>query len=103
MIAYQGHWLRLYLVPFQAVGYVSLAYLLYVTLLDSIRAAISGIFGLITCVGCTWTLVAPLVGVAAGVSTVGTIFYDWSYDLTTLVFLATVALLVHGIKQNTNS
>ncbi len=100
MVAYQNRWFRLYLVPFQIVGYAALSYLLYAALLNATRAAVSGFFGLLSCVGCAWTLVAPLVGVAAGASTVGATLYDWSYDLTTLVFLLTVALLIRAIERN---
>lgn len=100
MVAYQGAWLRLYLVPFQVLGYVALAYLLYAALLDATRAALSGVFGLVSCVGCTWTLVSPLVVGAFGVSsTVGATIYSLSYDLTTVVFLATVGLLVWTIDR----
>jgi len=99
MVAYQNHWIRVYLIPFQVVGYAALAYLLYVTLLDATRAAVSGLLGLVTCVGCAWTLVAPLFGATAGASVVGSTLYDWTYDLTTLVFLVTVVLLVRGITR----
>lgn len=102
MVAYQNPWIRLYVVPFQVIGYVALSYLLYATLLDATRAAVSGVFGLVSCVGCAWTLVTPLAAGIAGVGTsaVGSALYDWSYDLTTAVFLLTVALLVRALERD---
>ncbi|MFB6135597.1 MAG: hypothetical protein ABEJ04_02460 [Halobacteriaceae archaeon] len=94
MVAYQGAFLRLYLVPFQVLGYATLAYLLYAVALDATRGVVSGALGLVSCVGCTWTVVAPLLaGTVGGVSALGATVYALSYDLTTGVFLATVALL----------
>lgn len=97
MIAYQGAFLRLYLVPFQVVGYGALAYLCYAAALEATRGLLSGALGLVSCVGCTWSLVAPLLaGAFGGVSTVGATVYSLSYDLTTVVFLVTVATLYVG-------
>ncbi|WP_232688303.1 DUF7546 family protein [Halobacterium zhouii] len=96
MVAYQNAWIRLYVVPFQVIGYAALSYLLYATILDATRAAVSGTLGLVSCVGCAWTLVAPFI---AGGSAVGAVLYNWSYDLTTVVFVLTVALLVRALDR----
>lgn len=97
MIAYQSPLVRLYLVPFQVIGYASLAYLLYCAMLRASRDALPGALGLVSCVGCTWSVVAPLLaGSLGGVSAIGATVYSLSYDLTTVVFLVTVALLYWG-------
>lgn len=100
MIAYQGAFIRLYVVPFQVFGYASLAYLLYAAALRATRGALSGALGLVSCVGCTWTIVAPLfAGVIGGITTIGVTVYSLSYDLTTVVFLVTAGLLYHSQRE----
>lgn len=95
---------RLYLVPFEVIGYASLAYLVYVAILDASRGILSGLLGLVTCVGCTVPILLPLVGAlggpAAGLSTTA---YAWSYDLGTAIFVLTVGLLVWSHHRSTSS
>jgi len=94
LVAFTSPWLRLYLVPFEVLGYASLAYLVYANVLDLTRSTFSGALGLVTCVGCTVPVLTPLVGVlggpAAGLTTTA---YAWSYDIGTIIFLLTVGLL----------
>jgi len=94
LVAFTSPWLRLYLVPFEVLGYASLAYLVYANVLDLTRSTFSGALGLVTCVGCTVPVLTPLVGVlggpAAGLTTTA---YAWSYDIRTIIFLLTVGLL----------
>lgn len=94
LVAVTSPWLRLFLVPFEVVGYAALSYLFYATVLDLSRGAVSGVFGLVTCVGCTVPVLVPLVGALGGPATsLTTTAYAWSYDLGTLFFVLTVALL----------
>jgi hypothetical protein len=94
MLAFTSPWLRLFLLPFEVVGYASLAYLLYVNVLDLTRGVFSGALGLVTCIGCTAPILAPLIGFLGGPATsLTTTAYQWSYDIGTLVFLLTVGLL----------
>ena len=91
---YDGALLRVALEPYKLVGYLALAYLVYVTVLDAAGSALSGIVGLFSCVSCTW----PLVGTVAaslfgGSSAVASAAMDQAYPLSTLVFLSAVALL----------
>jgi len=85
LVAFTSPWLRLYLVPFEVLGYASLAYLVYANVLDLTRSTFSGALGLVTCVGCTVPVLTPLVGVlggpAAGLTTTA---YAWSYDIGTI-------------------
>lgn len=93
LLAYAGA-VRLYLVPFEVIGYASLAYLMYANVLELARGAFSGVLGLVTCVGCTVPVLAPLVGLLGGpTASLTTTAYQWSYDLGTLVFLLTLGLL----------
>lgn len=93
VVAYAGP-VRLYLVPFEVVGYLSLSYLVVANVLRLTRGTLSGVLGLATCVGCTVPLAAPLVGLLGGPATgLATTAYTYSYDLGTALFLATVGLL----------
>lgn len=93
-IAYLGPALHFAFIPFMVVGYVALAYLVYVTVLDLSTSALSGVLGLLTCVSCTWPIFASLLsGLVGSVGGVGAMVYGHSYTLSTLAFVATVALL----------
>lgn len=82
-------------VPFMTVGYAALAYLVYAGLLETARSVAAGAFGLVSCVGCTWPIAASLLaGVAGGLQT-GSTFYQYSYGLSTVVFVAAVLVLYY--------
>lgn len=87
-------WIRLSVLPFQLVGYVALAYLVYATVLEAAGSAISGVLGLLSCVSCTWPVIASIVtGVVGGSAALAGVVYAQSYLLSTAVFVATVGLL----------
>ncbi|WIV66857.1 DUF7546 family protein [Natrialbaceae archaeon AArc-T1-2] len=91
---YSGSWLLVSLVPYQLVGYLSLAYLVYVTVLDAARSAAGGVVGLFACVSCAWPILASLTTGTAGAGTaVATAVYAQAYELSTVAFVLTVALL----------
>jgi len=93
-VLYQGDLLRAALLPFKVVGYLALAYLVYVTVLDATEAAAVGLVGLFACVSCTWPVFASVfTGVAGGSATAAAVATN-SYGVSTLVFVVTVALLV---------
>ncbi|WP_144901540.1 DUF7546 family protein [Halobellus captivus] len=82
------------LVPARVVGYLALSYLVYATVIDAAESAISGLLGLFSCVSCTWPFIASLAtGALGGGSAVATLALGFSYDISTAVFLVTVALL----------
>ena len=94
IVAFTSPWLRLYLVPFEVLGYASLAYLVYANVLELTRRAVSGALGLVTCVGCTVPALTPFVGMLGGpASSLTTTAYAWSYDIGTAIFLLTVGVL----------
>ena len=82
------------LMPARIVGYLALTYLVYATVIDAARAAVSGIVGLLSCVSCSWPVIASVLsGVLGGGSAVAAIAVDFSYDVSTVVFILTIALL----------
>jgi hypothetical protein len=93
-LVYGGHAVSFVLMPAYVVGYLALSYLLYVTVLDAAGSAIGGVLGLVSCVSCTWPVLATvgstLFGGAGFLAASAT---EVPYDLSTAVFLLTVALL----------
>jgi len=93
-LVYGGHAVSFVLMPAYVVGYLALSYLLYVTVLDAAGSAVGGVLGLVSCVSCTWPVLATvgstLFGGAGFLATSAT---EMPYDLSTAVFLLTVALL----------
>jgi hypothetical protein len=91
---FSSPWAALVLMPARVVGYAALAYLVYATVIDAAGAAVSGLVGLLSCVSCSWPILASLLsGVVGGGSAVVAATFDFSYDISTVVFLLTVALL----------
>lgn len=80
--------------PWQVIGYAALAYLIYVAVLEAAGSVISGIVGFLSCVSCTWPILATIVSsVVGGTGAAAGIVYDQTYLLSTVVFVITVALL----------
>lgn len=104
IVAVTSPWIRLYLVPFEVIGYVSLSYLVYANAVAVTRRTVSGALGLVTCVGCTVPVLTPFVGAlggpAAGLTTTA---YTWSYDIGTVIFLLTVGLLTWSHRRARNA
>lgn len=95
-VLYQGALVSVVLLPFKVVGYLALAYLVFATVLDAAGSAAAGVLGLFSCVSCVLPLLASWVsGVVGGTAAVVVTAYagSQSYDLSTLVFVVTVALL----------
>lgn len=61
IVSYEVSLLRLSLQFYKVVGYVGLAYLVDITVVDTTRAAVSGVIGLFACVSCSW----PILGTVA--------------------------------------
>jgi hypothetical protein len=80
-------------VPYRVIGYVALAYLVYATLLETVRSAFAGAVGLLACVGCSFTVVlsfaAAVLGGSVGFATV----YAHSVEFSTAAYLLAVGLL----------
>lgn len=91
LVVFRNAWLQVIVVPFKFVGFLSFAYLLYARLLDATASVLSGVFGLVSCVGCTFSILLPLVD-ASTFSAVAWL----SWDMSTAVFVVTIALLYWG-------
>ena len=86
--------LRLSLIFYKFVGYLALAYLVYATVLDAAGSALGGVVGLFSCVSCTWPVLGSiLAGVFGGGSALAAATQDWTYAISTVIFVLSVALL----------
>jgi len=93
-VTYGGEFVRLVLTPYKVIGYVALAYLVYATILDAAGSAVTGVLGLLSCVSCSWPVLASLATAALGTgSGLASAAQNQSYAISTVVFVATVALL----------
>ncbi|MFB6234840.1 MAG: hypothetical protein ABEH81_00315 [Halopenitus sp.] len=87
-------WIQLVVKPAYLLGYVALSYLVYNAVLTASRSAAMSVVGIFSCVSCTWPVVAGLATTVLGGGTFLTaLAVNNSYDLSTVVFLITVALL----------
>lgn len=85
--------LRIAPTPYRLFGYAALAYLVYAAAADAEATPVNAVLGLFSCVSCTLPVLgivlSSALGSAAGVGAVSA----YSYDLSTLVYLAAIALL----------
>ncbi len=93
-LLYAGGAVGVNLLPYQVVGYLALAYLVYATVLEAAGSAVSGVLGLFTCVSCVWPVLGTVVaGLFGSGSAVYALALSQSYALSTVVFVTAVALL----------
>lgn len=93
-ILYSGELIAINLLPIYVIGYTALAYLVYVTVLDTAGSAAAGVIGLFSCVSCSWPIIASLAsGIVGGGSLLTASALQISYSLSTGVFVLTAALL----------
>ncbi|WP_276261270.1 DUF7546 family protein [Haloglomus litoreum] len=94
-VIYGGTVVQFALLPFKLVGYATLAYLVYATVIDAASSVVGGVLGLFSCVSCTLPVIAGVVsGFVGSTSAVAAAAYNQSYLLSTVVFVVTVILLV---------
>lgn len=92
-MVYSGEWVAAVFVPYQLVGYLALAYLIYAAVLDITKSAAAGIIGLVPCPGCAAPLFAPLLAGAAGASSAFALLLAYTYEISTVFFVLAVSLL----------
>jgi hypothetical protein len=93
-VTYVGDLFSVALLPYRVVGYLALSYLVYATVLDAAGSAVTGALGLLSCVSCTWPVLASLAtGFLGSSSALALAVTNWSYEISTVVFIVTVALL----------
>ena len=94
VLLYQDSLLRLVIEPYKLVGYLTLAYLVYTTVLDTAGSTVSGVVGLFSCVSCSWPILATAATSLFGSSSaVASFALDQTYGLSTLAFFSAIALL----------
>jgi len=92
---YSGAAVTLALLPFKTLGFLTLAYLVAATVVDAARTGLAGFVGLFSCVSCTWPLLATvLTGIFGTASAAASIVMGQPYGASTVVFLASVGMLV---------
>ena len=93
-VIYAGSRLSFVLMPAYVVGYAALSYLVYVAVLSTTRSAVGGLLGVLSCVSCTWPVLAGVAStLLGGAGLLSASAMGLSYDLSTAVFLVTAALL----------
>ena len=94
-LLYGGEHIRLALLPFKVIGYLTLSYLIYVTVVDTATSAAAGLLGLFSCISCTLPFIAAAIGgIIGGGGALFALASAQSYPLSTAVFVVTVLLLV---------
>jgi len=95
-VLYDGRLVILALQPATLVGYAALSYLVYATVLDASEVAVGGyvggVLGLFTCISCTWAVLAPLVGGAAGATALAAVG-ETQHAVAIATYVVTVGLL----------
>ena len=87
---------NLILEPFKVIGYLTLAYFVYATILDAAAGAIPGILGLFSCISCSWPIIGTIATSLFGSSSAVAAFaIGNSYGVGTLVFVSALALLYY--------
>ena len=87
-------YLTVIVMPAYVLGYLALAKLVYIAVLEASGSLVAGVIGLFSCISCTLPIIA-MIGSAlfGGTGILAATALDASYDLSTAVFLVTVALL----------
>lgn len=94
LVIYQGALVKLTLLPYEVIGYATLAFLVYVGVVEAAGSTVSGVLGLFSCVSCAWPVLGGVVTTAfGGGSALAVAATNWPYDLSLVVFLSALALL----------
>ncbi|MDZ7850840.1 MAG: hypothetical protein U5K70_08640 [Halodesulfurarchaeum sp.] len=93
---YDNGLFNLVLEPFKVVGYLTLAYFVYATVLDAAAGAIPGLLGLFSCISCSWPILGTIATSIFGSGSAVTAFaLSQSYGIGTVVFVSALALLYY--------
>jgi len=96
MLAYFGNVVSVTLIPYKLVGYGALAYLVYVTVLDTSGVGLGTLTGLFSCVSCVLGILVPTISsVFGGAGAVVGALIPQSYGASTVVYLVSLALLYY--------
>lgn len=90
-----GNAMGVVITPYKVLGYATLAYLVYVTILETAGSVWAGAVGLFSCVSCTWPVLGTaLAGVFGSSAAVVVFASEEPYMASTAVFLSAVVLLM---------
>lgn len=96
-VVYGGNGWSAALLPARVIGNAALAYLLYGRLVAASHAGWAGVLGLVSCVSCTFPVIAgAAAAVVGGTGAAASLAAGLGYGPATAVFLLTVALLWRG-------
>lgn len=98
ILLYTGNWVAIKVIPYQLIGYFALSYLVYDAMLDFARSAVGGVIGLAACPVCTGPLIGLLLAGGSGGSSTVLLVGLYAYEIATVLFVGTVALLYHRYK-----
>ncbi len=94
-VLFSGDIVGVVVTPYKILGYVTLAYLVYVTVLETAGSVWAGAVGLLSCVSCTWPVLGTVLAGTFGSSAAVVVFASEDpYLASTLVFLSAVGLLL---------
>lgn len=94
-IRFSGSLVGLSIIPYKVLGYATLAYLVFVTILDTARGAWAGVLGVFSCVSCTWPLLGTILAGTLGSSSAAVVFAtEQPFWASTLVFISAIGLLL---------
>lgn len=96
---YGGPPVRVVLVPFLVVGYLTLGLLGALAVQRTLRATAPGVLGLFACVSCTAPLLAGLFG-SLGSGSVAATLLRAQYPVATAVFLLSVGLFLALLRSS---
>lgn len=92
---YSASAFTLAILPFKLVGFAALSFLVAATVVDATGSGLAGFVGLFSCVSCTWPLLATVfTSIFGTASATATIVTGQPYGASTVVFLASVGMLV---------
>ncbi|MFB6088115.1 MAG: hypothetical protein ABEJ85_06300 [Haloarculaceae archaeon] len=81
-------------IPYRVIGYLGLTYLVYVAVIDATGAVLSGALGFLSCLSCSFPIVAAAItSIWGGSTTLMGSVYAHSVDISTATFLLSAALL----------
>ena len=93
-LLYDSGSFQLLLEPYKVVGYLTLSYFVYATVLDAAATAVSGVLGLFTCLSCSWPILGTVATTVFGSgSAVAAVATGNAYGIGTAVFVLALALL----------
>lgn len=95
-LLFENEAVKLVLEPYKFVGYLTLTYFVYATVLDAAAGVVGGIVGLFSCISCSWPIIGTVATSIFGSGSAVTAFaLSQSYGIGTVVFITALGLLYY--------